>query len=90
MLPRVRFLLPAARVIITTIITMKLHETTSHQIEPPAFLWTAFKHGPGDEYDKLTHRVTELVAEDVLENAPEQLSEGEREIAEEIRRGRDV
>lgn len=68
---------------------MRLHETTSHQIEPPVFAWRAFKRGPGDQYDKLTHRVNELVIKDVLENAPDEFSEEERQLAEKIVRGAD-
>lgn len=61
--------------------------TTSYQIETPEFLWRAFRHGPADEYRKVSHRLVVLQARDVLEHAPEQLDDEERERVEEIAAG---
>jgi hypothetical protein len=79
------------RRIITTIIVIIMTRlpatTTSYQIETPEFLWRAFQKGPAEDYQKAMHRLTVLQARDVLENAPEQLDEEERERVEEIAEG---
>lgn len=74
-------------IIIAIIMTNLPATTTSYQIETPAFLWRAFQKGPAEDYQKAMHRLTVLQARDVLENAPEQLDEDERERVEEIAEG---
>lgn len=62
-----------------------IHETRSYQTETPVFLWTHWTEGPASDYDRYKDRLTELIAEDVLEHCSDRLTERERKLAEEIR-----
>lgn len=59
-------------------------EQTSYTQETPKPLWEAFTRGPAAAYDRYSQRLTELIAEDVLEHHGDELDDDLREFCEEI------
>lgn len=61
------------------------YSTRSYTQETPAWLWDAFTDGgPAGRCDRYSDRITQLIAADVLANCPDQLDEGQRDLAEDL------
>jgi hypothetical protein len=71
--------------IITTTVAMLNIDTRSYQTDTPVFLWDVWtKDGPADDCERYAHRLTQLVAADVLEHCPDELTDDERAMAEQL------
>lgn len=57
--------------------------TKAYTQETPTWLWEAFTDGgPAAQSERYSERIAQLIAADVLENAPDQLDDREQREAE--------
>lgn len=60
------------------------YTTRGYNQQTPTWLWKAWKHGPGDDYDRFDQRLTQLMAVDVLDYYGDELDDDKRDRAADL------